>query len=389
MLRPFLVVALLLAAGCQQDPRDIVDYSNEPIGMQLLRTEPMLKQRRFNTLMDFESADDLVFVSATPSATQSPRHAHTGKASGSIGTSATIKLSALMAGRAFPGDWTVAGAYLYSDRDAKVTVDCAWADQEVQRQLTLPAGHWLPAFVDLTQMQPLATTGQASREPTLTINSDQPLFCDDVMVIDNTDWFVSGEQSPWVVKQRGFKITVAREGWFSISLDSLDESNTGWKVEDASTMRATFSSPGKTKWLTVYSDGRTYWDSRFVPLSAPAKEDPLLPREHERPGTVTVAEGQGRVNRNSEGDANNDGYNEKLGAYELISSGPRMEFTLAAHGVPLVRPIVEIAGLPPGKPIVTLEGRLIESLTRLKNGNVLVEVPARIEQPATMNAHVE
>src|SRR4051812_11664557 len=93
------VVASLLAAGCAQDPRDIVDYSNEPIGMQLLRTEPMLKQRRFNTLLDFEKADDLVFVTAKPPATQIGPRGHTGKASGAIGTAATINLASVMLGR--------------------------------------------------------------------------------------------------------------------------------------------------------------------------------------------------------------------------------------------------------------------------------------------------
>src|SRR4051812_50101467 len=95
----FCVVLLLLLIGCKQDPRDIVDYSNEPIGMQLLRTEPMLKQRRFNTLLDFEKADDLVFVSAKPPPTQIGPRGHTGKASGAIGTAATINLASVMLGR--------------------------------------------------------------------------------------------------------------------------------------------------------------------------------------------------------------------------------------------------------------------------------------------------
>ena len=152
---------------------------------------------------------------------------------------------------------------------------------------------------------------------------------------------------------------------------------------------ATFSSPGKTRWLTVYSDGRTYWDGKYQPLSANATSDATLAREHDSPGTVTVAEGMGRLNRNSDGDANNDGYNERLGAYEAIASGPRMEVTLAPRGVALVRPIIEVANLPAGKPRVTLEGRLVESLTRLSNGNILIEVPARIEQPATLNIRAE
>src|SRR5215469_4623531 len=110
----FLIIGCLaigLAQGCAPDPRDIVDYSNEPIGMQLLRAEPMLKQRKFNTLLDFESPNDLVFVETTPPAAQEHRHAHTGHASCAMGSSATIKLGSVMLGRPFPADWTLAGAY--------------------------------------------------------------------------------------------------------------------------------------------------------------------------------------------------------------------------------------------------------------------------------------
>ena len=336
----------------------------------------MLKQRRFNTLLDFESPDDLVFISSNPAATQDQRHAHTGHACAAIGTGATINLSSVMAGRAFPGGWTVVGPYIWVDRAADIKLDCVAAGKQVHRELSIPGGKWSPAFVDLTQLTPADSPSQATGDASFTVTSNQPMLCDDLMVIDNTDWYVNGDQSPWTIRQRGFKIDITREGWFSVALDTMDGSSIGWKLEDASTMRATFSSPGKTKWLTVYSDGRTYWDGRFEPLSANAKSDPALAQEHEKPGTITVAEGMGRANRNSDGDANNDGYNERLGAYEVIATGPRIELTLTANGVELARPIVEIAGLPDGKPLVTLEGRLVESLVRLKNGNVLIEIPA-------------
>jgi hypothetical protein len=379
------VVVLLLVVGCTPDPRDIVDYSNEPIGMQLLRAEPMLKQRKFNTLLDFESPNDLVFVGTQPAATQERRHAHTGHVSCSIGSTATINLASVMLGRPFPADWTLAGAYLWSPHDATVEIDCVANGAQTSRTLTIAANKWTPAFVDLTQMKSTSAPGDSS----LSFKSDQPILCDDVMVIDNSSWFVGGDTSPWTIRQRGFKINVDREGWFNITLDSIDGSENGWNIEDVSTMRATFSSPGKTKFLTMYSDGRTYWDGRYEALSGNAKSDAALAKEHQQPGKIMVAEGMGRANRNTPGDANNDGYNETLGAYELIATGPRMEMTFTAQGVEVVRPIIEISGLPNGKPLVTLEGRLIQSLTRLKNGNVLIEVPARIEQPITLNVRIE
>ena len=210
------------------------------------------------------------------------------------------------------------------------------------------------------------------------------------MMIDNTQWYVSGQDSPWSIRRRGFKIFIDREGWFSMTLDTAAASPTGWSLQDASTMRLRhFASAGGTRNLTLYSDGRAFWDGQFKPVSANAKNDPGLTESHTQPGEIRVADGMGRPNRNSPGDANNDGYNETLGAYELIANGPRMELTIVPHGATLVRPLLEIAGLPPGKPLVTLEGRLVDSLTRLSNGNVLIEIPARIERPATLNIRME
>jgi hypothetical protein len=375
----------LLVLGCAPDPRDIVDYSNEPIGLQLQRAEPSLKGEKYYTLLDFESADDTVFVESKPAAQQDSRHAHTGKASAAIGTSAKINLGSVLAGQNFPGDWTLVGGYVWSERPTTVHVHCRVGSAEVQNTVESPGGKWTPAFVDLTQLPHPA----ASDDVSLSFESSQPILCDDVMMIDNTKWYVSGPDSPWSIKRHGFKIYIDREGWFSMTLDTAGASRTGWSLQDASTMRATFSSAGETKNLTLYSDGRAFWDGRFEPISANAKNDAGLAESHTQPGEMRVADGMGRANRNTPGDANNDGYNETLGAYELNANGPRMELTMVPHGATLVRPLLEIAGLPPGKPLVTLEGRLVESLARVNNGNVLIEIPARIERPTTLNVRVE
>src|SRR6185369_5309170 len=96
---------ILLSVGCQTDPRDIVDYSKEPIPMQLLRAEPSLRGRKFNTLLSFETADDTVFVTSNPAAEQNPGRAHTGRASARVGSTGTINIASVMMGRPFPGDW--------------------------------------------------------------------------------------------------------------------------------------------------------------------------------------------------------------------------------------------------------------------------------------------
>ena len=58
----------------------------------------------------------------------------------------------------------------------------------------------------------------------------------------------------------------------------------------------------------------------------------------------------------------------------------------AADGGPRM---LEITGRPPGKAIVTLEGRLVEKTLRLEDGTLLAYLPAIIERPTTVNVHVK
>src|SRR6185436_7583010 len=200
----FLQALILLAIGCARDPRDIVDYSKEPIGMQLLRAEPSLRGRRFNTLLSFESADDVVFISAQPDASQNPSRAHTGHASVSAGTTAKINLGSVMVGRPFPGDWTLVGGYFFSEKPAKITLNLTCGAAEATRTVELAAGKWTRAFVDLTTIKVRASVD----DTTLSFTSTQPVLCDDVMVVDNTEWYIGGDESPWTIKRQGFKMNI-------------------------------------------------------------------------------------------------------------------------------------------------------------------------------------
>ncbi len=74
----------------------------------------------------------------------------------------------------------------------------------------------------------------------------------------------------------------------------------------------------------------------------------------------------------------------------MIAQSPRIELRFVpAHGVPDPRPVLEISGLPFGKILATLEGRLIESAQRTNDGNVLIELPATIDRPATVDVRIE
>src|SRR5262245_58928652 len=110
----------------------------------------------------------------------------------------------------------------------------------------------MPAFVDLTQLGSSNSTTVPS-DASFDISAGTELLCDDLMLLDNTKEFISTDDSPWSIRQRGFKINVERENWFAITLDAIDGAIDGWVCDDVSPMRALFHSNGKTRRLTIYS----------------------------------------------------------------------------------------------------------------------------------------
>jgi len=88
-------------------------------------------------------------------------------------------------------------------------------------------------------------------------------------------------------------------------------------------------------------------------------------------------------------DKNNDGYNEARGSYQLIAKGSRFEVMLKPATRLLARPVLEIANLPAGSALATVEGQLVEKTTRLPSGNLLVEIPLILERPTTVNVAIK
>ena len=110
---------------------------------------------------------------------------------------------------------------------------------------------------------------------------------------------------------------------------------------------------------------------------------------HASPAEVKVPSQFGRVDRNTPGDEDNDGYNEARGSYELLAAASRFEVTIAPRTALLARPVLEIANLPAGSVLATIEGQLIPNPHRLPSGNVLIELPARLERAAIVSVRVE
>ena len=130
-------------------------------------------------------------------------------------------------------------------------------------------------------------------------------------------------------------------------------------------------------------------------LDGPEPGEPMIDaveyyaEQHASPAELVVPEEFGRLDRDTPGDRNNDGYNEQRGAYELAAHGTRFEVAIRPHAIPLVRPVLEITGLAPGDALITVEGHLIEEYTRLPNGTLLVELPLALRRPTTVNITVK
>jgi len=176
---------------------------------------------------------------------------------------------------------------------------------------------------------------------------------------------------------------------FAFKLATVEAVADGWKVDEANELRARFTSDnGRNKHLTVYADGRSYWDGQLKGISRDVRDNPAFAEQHDSPAQITLPEELGRVNRSTEGDANNDGYNERRGAYEIIANEPRLEMKITPRTKQLLTPVLEVGGLPAGNVLVTIEGKLVERTRRLDDGTLLVELPT-LARPTTVNLRVE
>jgi hypothetical protein len=413
MWKRSLVLSLALVAGCAKpgaaprqsappsisksnepevQPPSTAPKSNEPLRQQVSRASEELHGKRFSGLLHFENESDVLFVSARPSARDvDAGDAHTGRASLLLTagtTRLTIKLSSMLGGREFPGDWTLVGLYVRSDEANGVALSCAQNGRAIAaRKLALPAGEWTAAMLDISAL-PATPSGNV----TLELRFDRPtasVRCDDVLLIDNRDTLVDATPRGWTIKRAGLRITCERKLSFNLSVVTADGSPAGWEVEEANELRARFASAGETKSLTVYADGRSIWDGAYKPLSVEVREDKTFAAAHTSPAEIAVPETMGRVDRNTPGDANNDGYNEQLGAYVLQATSGRLELTMTPRTTAVPRPVLQIAGLPEGRALVTIEGRLVEKSTRLKDGQLLVELPARISRATLVTIRIQ
>lgn len=354
--------------------------------------------RRVSSLLNFESDTDSLFISADPGpARLDTAHARSGQSSLVIpaGTRrVSIKLASLVSGREFPGTWTLAGLHVYSAQPAELTLSITSGETLlVTRKLAIAPDQWTAALLDIGPLANLPAPAADSLR--LVVDFPKPLasdlWLDDVLLADNAHTLVDPSEGidgqGWTVRREGFRWIIDRPQRFHIILPT-DELAGGWRNEEADRVRARFhSDTGETKSLTLYFDGRSYWDSAYKPLSI-IDAGPAYAPQHRHPAVVRVPEDQGRLDRNTPGDANHDGYNESTGAYTLVADGRHMEVSVSPHPDPLLRPVFEIRKLPPGDVRASVEGTLAEDVLRLPDGRVLIIAPGLIQRPTTLDVRV-
>ena len=376
-----------------------------------MTAQPMssLPARRVSALLDFDSPDDITFVTSNPPGTLAidDRLARSGRASLLVpaGTrQISVKLASLLSGREFPADWTLAGAYFHCDRASRVTLSYEAGGRLVcSRSVTVAAGAWTPVMVDLAALADAEGDEVGALHLAFDPGSTATVRLDDFTLIDNHESVVDTtaradagsagggmmDDRGWRVRRRGLYWVVEAPGRFAFVVPTAHAEQGGWDVAGAFDRRVGFASAHPPGTLTIYADGRMYWGGELRAVSPALADAAEQARQHASPAQVAVLETMGRVNRSTAGDANNDGYNETRGAYQVVSSGPRVEMTITPRTSVLSRPVFEISGLPPGEVLVTMEGMLIPGASRLANGDVLIEIPAQIARPTLVNVRAQ
>ena len=370
--------------------------SGEPIGVQFIKTDSTFIGVPFRVLLDFESAGDLAFIGSGSATILDPAVSHTGNVSlqvpGHTG-GFTVKLNALLGAGDFPGQWTLAGGYFISRENSTVQVSYEVDGKVIlSRTVALSGRRWTPVMLDLTPLSD--PNANASREVgILRFKTDSStVWCDDVLAIDNVKSLVPESENAgdaWTIRRRGFATLIEKPGSFKLRVPTPEAEPEGWRVEESNELRVRLlSANGKHAW-TIYCDGRGYRDGRFEPvMELSTAEQVMLGEQQTSPAEISVAEEWGRIERNAPGDQNNDGYEETTGTYQLKANGSKIEATITPRTARLVRPVLEISGLPPGRVVVNLEGRYVEKSVRLTNGHVLVEIPGTIQHPVMVNVRV-
>ena len=194
--RAVAFVVLISLTACAPDPPPRVVSLDEPLAQQLLRAAPFLKDARYSTLLSFETPDDALFVTVSKEGGAiAVDRAFTGHKSYRIEPSApgiAIKLSSLLAGRPFPGNWCMIGSYVFATQPTRMTIRLGTFSADVD----LIAGTWTPVFLDLPVNAPIVPL------EFLPSPGHGQLWFDDVMLVDNQKSLLTEPTDAWTIDRR-------------------------------------------------------------------------------------------------------------------------------------------------------------------------------------------
>ena len=387
------IAAATLVTACESSPAIRSETPSNSLVLQLGRENGGAAKPIIHPVLTFETADDAVFAASPGGATIDPTRHRGGTASlkiADLSQGTTLRLG-LAAGVALPDRWPSIEFRALSQTAGELKWALAVPGQPpIANSTPLAIGVWTECAIDLTPWEKQVIE---SKEVVLTLNgSPGEVWIDDVVLTDNEGWIVSptADELPWSVRRRGRFIIADRAGAFSTSLAEAQPNITtkngeaGWRLVEADDLRLIAESDGPTKHLAIYNDGRSFWNGELKPLSVAARSRDFA-AEHARPALVSVLDDQGRIDRTSPGDTNNDGYNEQTGDYRLIARGRRLDIRVEPRGTPATRSVFAIAGLPAGIIAVVCEGQPIPNVVRLGDGRVLFMLTQSFSRPTTIN----
>jgi hypothetical protein len=375
----------LVTGGCVYvDERPAASPSPQKVARYMPPADQYVKSK----LIDFDSPYDTSFIIADGvKLVDDPQKSGNRVMSAS---QATIKLSALIRGREFPGMWDLIGVRVRADRPAAVTVEIATAAGAVLATSNGPCtSQWTIHWIELGQ---LPTSMPAEQELTLVVTSHDgtPIQIDDIQLAQSrtivAQSIVPESNQTWRVGRSGLKWRVTADERELFTLPAAPFVAGGYRVIESNPVRTVFSSPTRT--IAIDRNGRLI-ENGVAKTDTNVSKFAKTTAENNSPAVIEVDADEGHVDRTLAGDSDNDGYDEARGCYTVRSGSTRLNVRLTPARSPVRWPVVEIIGLPAGAVSVWLEGQLVPYVTRLSDGKTIIELPVVLERSVEAQIRVK
>lgn len=274
----------------------------------------------------------------------------------------TVRTEAMSRGRPWPGRWTVLEVEVKLATEQVFSVGFT---KQPMVDVRLKPDRWIPLRIPVVEapadllLRPQGTLQGKMEFRRVRLVDDRWIIWDD----------------GWTVIREAALIRFKREKGDEIRLPAADV-----EIEEIGRLRARFEVEGRR--ATLYASGRL------------ASEPGLTLGETNSEGKIAIEidPDQGRILRNSAGDADADGYNEVRGATILKVNGKHIQLTLSPTSntspTPVHHPAIEMIGLPDGPTTVLWDGSVVKSTSRLEDGTLIIEIPGVVSAASRLEISV-